>query len=58
VFPCWQWARGGKVFELGKFVMGTEVLPLHVPKLGNVLANVVGKVGGGEKGYGIDVGEL
>ena len=52
--PTVQW---GKIFDLRKFVMGTKVLPLCIPKLGNGQANLVGKVGGGER-FGIDMGEL
>jgi len=38
--------------------MGAKVLPLHIPKLGDVQANEVGKVGAGGKEFGINAGKL
>ena len=38
--------------------MGVKVLPLHVPKLSNVLSNEVGKIGAGGEGFGINAGVL
>ena len=40
------------------FVRVVKILPLYVPKLGNLLANEESKVGAGGEGFGINAREL